>query len=252
MPTSDPASFLLLAFVGAIAGFLNVLAGGGSALTIPLMIFLGYDATVANGSNRIAIQVEALSAVAAFKKQNHADFPLSLKLSLMTLPGGILGAFYAVKIDDALFTKILGVVMVLIIISLMFPKSELIEHARHHKWKKWLAWPVMFGVGFYGGFIQAGVGFVIMATLLHLYGMDLVKINMHKVFIVMVFTVPAVLVFILTDNVNWFAAIALSLGMMAGTFIAVKLSIKKGEKLVRVVLAVSLLIIAIKLFLFNP
>ena len=249
MPLSDPASFFILAFVGAVAGFLNVMAGGGSALTIPLMIFLGYDATVANGSNRIAIQVEALSAVAAFKKQKHADFPLSIKLSLMTLPGGILGAFYAVKIDDALFTKILGVVMVLIIITLMFPKANVIEHAKSHKWKNWLAWPVMFAVGFYGGFIQAGVGFVIMATLLHLYGMDLIKINMHKVFIVMVFTIPAVIMFIYTDNVNWFAAIALSIGMMVGTWFAVKMSLKKGEKLVRMMLGISLLIIAVKLFL---
>ncbi len=249
MNLSDPYTFIILAVVGAIAGFLNVLAGGGSALTIPIMIFLGYDATVANGSNRIAIQVEALSAVAAFKKQKHSDFPLSLKLSLMTLPGGILGAFYAVKIDDALFTKILGVVMVLIIITLMFPKADVIKHAENHKWKNWLSWPVMFAVGFYGGFIQAGVGFVIMSVLLHLYNMDLIKINMHKVFIVMVFTVPAVIVFIWTGNVDWFAAIALSIGMVFGTWVAVKMALEKGEKLVRIVLAVSLLIIAGKLFL---
>ena len=249
MNLSDPTTFIILAVVGAIAGFLNVLAGGGSALTIPIMIFLGYDATVANGSNRIAIQVEALTAVAAFKKQKHADFPLSLKLSLMTLPGGILGAFYAVKIDDALFTKILGVVMVLIIITLMFPKAEMIEHAKNHKWKNWLSWPVMFAVGFYGGFIQAGVGFVIMSVLLHLYNMDLIKINMHKVFIVMVFTVPAVIIFIWTDNVDWFAAVALSIGMMFGTWFAVRMALEKGEKLVRIVLGVSLLIIAGKLFL---
>ncbi len=249
MPAADPFNFMLLAIVGAVAGFLNVLAGGGSALTIPLMIFLGYDATVANGSNRIAIQVEALSGVYAYKKEKHSDFPFSLKLALMTLPGGILGAFYAVKIDDALFTKILGVVMILIIFTLMFPKAEVIEHAKNNKWSSWLQWPVMFAVGFYGGFIQAGVGFVIMAVLLHLYGMDLIKINMHKVFIVMVFTVPAVIMFIWTDNVNWFAAVALSIGMMGGTFAAVKVSLKKGEKFVRLILGVSLLIIAAKLFL---
>jgi len=246
---SGPVSFFILFFAGALAGFLNVMAGGGSALTIPIMIFMGYDATVANGSNRIAIQVEALTAVASFKKHNHSDFPFSLKLGLMTLPGGILGAFYAVKIDDALFTKILGVVMILIIVSLMFPKSEVIEHAKHHKWSKWLAWPVMTVVGFYGGFVQAGAGFVIMASLLHLYRMDLIRINMHKVFIVMIFTVPAVILFVVTGNVDWFAAIALSIGMMVGTLLAVKMSLKKGEKFVRIALGVSLLIIAIKLFL---
>lgn len=249
MQFSDPVTFIILAIVGALAGFLNVMAGGGSALTIPLMIFMGYDATVANGSNRIAIQVEALTAVATFKQQNHADFPFSLKLGLMTLPGGILGAFYAVKIDDALFTKILGVVMVLIIFSLMFSKTNVVEHAQNHKWSNWLAWPVMSVVGFYGGFIQAGVGFVIMAALLHLYRMDLVKINMHKVFIVMIFTVPAVIMFIATGNVDWFAAVALSIGMMGGTWVAVRMAIKKGETFVRVVLGVALLVIAVKLFL---
>lgn len=246
---SDPLTFIILAIAGAVAGFLNVMAGGGSALTIPIMIFMGYDATVANGSNRIAIQVEAITAVATFKQENHSDFPLSMKLALMTLPGGIIGAFYAVKIDDALFTKLLGVVMVLIIFSLMFSKSKVIEHAKNHKWRNWLAWPVMSLVGFYGGFVQAGVGFVIMSALLHLYGMNLVKINMHKVFIVMVFTVPAVILFIATGNVDWFAAVALSLGMMVGTWAAVKMAIKKGEKIVRVVLGVALLIIAVKLFL---
>lgn len=249
MQFSDPVTFIILAIVGALAGFLNVMAGGGSALTIPLMIFMGYDATVANGSNRIAIQVEALTAVATFKQQNHADFPFSLKLGLMTLPGGILGAFYAVKIDDALFTKILGVVMVLIIFSLMFSKTKVVEHAQNHKWNHWLAWPVMSVVGFYGGFIQAGVGFVIMAALLHLYRMDLIKINMHKVFIVMIFTVPAVIMFIATGNVDWFAAVALSIGMMGGTWVAVRMAITKGETFVRAVLGVALLIIAVKLFL---
>lgn len=246
---TELGSFLILIAGGAIAGFLNVLAGGGSALTIPLLIFMGYDATVANGSNRIAIQVEALMAVATFRHNNQHDFPLSLKLALMTLPGGILGAIYAVKIDDALFTKILGLVMILIVASLLFPKARIVAHATHHRWPPWLSWPVMFMVGLYGGFVQAGVGFIIMATLLHLFGMQLTRINVHKVFIVMVFTVPAVIVFIVTGNVDWFAATALSIGMAAGTWVAVKASIRSGEKIIRATLAVALLVIAVKLLL---
>lgn len=242
--------FLLLVIAGGIAGFINVLAGGGSALTVPLLIFLGFDPTVANGTNRIAIQAEAIMGVFSFKKHSHSDFPQSLKLSLMTLPGGILGAFYAVRIDDELFTQILGLVMILIVISLLFPKSKVMEHAQQHHWAKWLSWPAMFAVGFYGGFIQAGVGFMIMATLMHLFSMDLVKVNMHKVFITMVFTIPAVLVFIYTDNVDWTAAIALSIGMIVGTWIAVKAAIKGGEKTIRIVLGVALVIIGVKLMFF--
>ncbi|PID46469.1 MAG: hypothetical protein CSB47_04000 [Proteobacteria bacterium] len=247
---SEIFTFLLLAFVGGIAGFMNVLAGGGSALTVPLLVFMGYDPTVANGSNRIAVLAEALTGVAAFKKNQHADFKLSWKLSLMTLPGAVLGAIYAVKIDDALFMKVLGVVMVLVIISLLFPKSKVLEHAKNHAWADWLRWPFMFVLGFYGGFIQAGVGFVIMACLTHLYSMDLVRVNMHKMFITLVFTIPAVILFTVTGNINWFAAIALAVGMSLGAWIAVKAAIKKGEDVIRVVLMVSLGVIAIKLLFF--
>lgn len=242
--------FLLLVLFGGIAGFMNVLAGGGSALTVPLLIFLGMDPTVANGTNRIAIQAEAMMGVFSFKKHSYSDFPQSLRLSLMTLPGGILGAIYAVKIDDELFTQVLGMVMILVVLSLMFPKSKVMEHAKDHHWGKWLSWPAMFAVGFYGGFIQAGVGFMIMAALAHLYRMDLVMVNVHKVFIVMVFTIPAVIVFIYTGNVDWTAAIALSIGMIAGTWIAVKAALQSGEKIIRIMLGVALLVIGIKLMFF--
>lgn len=247
---SDILIFFLLFFVGAIAGFMNVLAGGGSALTVPLLVFLGYDPTVANGSNRIAILAEAAVGVAAFKKNKHSDFSMSWKLGLMTLPGAILGAIYAVKVDDELFMKLLGFVMVLVIISLLFPKSKVLEHAKQHRWAKWLQWPVMFVIGFYGGFIQAGVGFMVMACLTHLYSMDLVRVNMHKMFITLVFTVPAVIFFTWTGNIDWFAAIALALGMSIGAWVAVKAAITKGEGVIRVMLMVALGIIAVKLLFF--
>ncbi|MEZ5537013.1 MAG: sulfite exporter TauE/SafE family protein [Thiolinea sp.] len=247
---SDILIFLVLFVVGGVAGFMNVLAGGGSALTVPLLVFMGYDPTVANGSNRIAILAEAVTGVAAFKKNKYADFGMSWKLSLMTLPGAILGAIYAVKVDDELFMRLLGVVMILVIVSLLFPKAKVVEHAREHHWGRWLRWPVMFVIGFYGGFIQAGVGFMIMAGLTHLYNMDLVRVNMHKLFITLVFTIPAVIFFTWTGNINWFAAIALALGMSVGAWIAVKAAIKKGEGIIRVMLMVALGIFAVKLLFF--
>lgn len=243
----DILLFLLLFFVGGIAGFMNVMAGGGSALTVPVLVFMGYDPTVANGSNRIAILAETVAGVAAFKKHNHSDFPFSFKLALMTLPGAIIGAIYAVKIDDELFMRLLGIVMIFVILSLLFPKKQVIEHAKNHRWAGWLQFPVMFLIGLYGGFIQAGVGFMIMAALVHLYSMDLVKVNMHKLFIAMIFTIPAVIAFILTGNIDWFAAIALALGMAVGAWIAVKAALKKGEKVIRIVLMVALAIVAVKL-----
>ncbi|MGB1012197.1 MAG: sulfite exporter TauE/SafE family protein, partial [Thiolinea sp.] len=250
IPMNDLLMFTILLLAGGAAGFINVLAGGGSALTVPILVFMGFDPTVANGTNRIAILAEAATGIAAFKKNQYSDFALSWKLGLMTLPGAILGAIYAVKVDDELFMKLLGIVMILVILSLLFPKTKVMEHAKNHRWAEWLKWPVMFAIGFYGGFIQAGVGFVIMAGLTHLYSMDLVRVNMHKMFITLVFTVPAIILFIWTGNINWFAAIALAVGMSLGAWVAVKAAIKKGETIIRATLMVALGMVAIKLLFF--
>lgn len=242
---------ILLLFIAGIAvGFINVLAGGGSAISLPLLIFMGFDTAVANGTNRVAILVEAISGVASFKKNKHSHFSRSIKFAIPTIPGAILGAIYAVKIDDETFKSILGVVMILIVISLMLPKPHEAAMDKFTQGRKLLVYPAMFLIGFYGGFVQAGVGFLLMAALLHLYGETLVRVNMHKVFIVAIFTVPALLVFILSGNVNWMAALVLSLGAMIGGWWAAHLSVHKGDRFIRFMLAVAMILMAIKL-LFN-
>ena len=120
----DILSLVILVLVGLIAGFLNVNAGGGSTLTLPTLIFLGLDTTVANGTNRIAILLQNISAVQSFKQEKYFDLKTSLKLSLFTFPGAIAGALLAVKLEDELFQKILGIIMIGIIISMIIPKSK--------------------------------------------------------------------------------------------------------------------------------
>jgi len=92
---SDLTSALILFGVGAVSGFMNVVAGGGSSLTLPALIFLGLDSTVANGTNRIAIIIQNVSAIHSFKQEKYHQFGMSMKLSLMTLPGTIAGAIFA-------------------------------------------------------------------------------------------------------------------------------------------------------------
>ncbi|MGV6817600.1 MAG: sulfite exporter TauE/SafE family protein [Thiotrichales bacterium] len=237
----------ILFLVGIVAGFINIMAGGGSALSVPTMILLGYDPTIANGTNRLAILVEAGTGVAAFRRERLADFKTSWKLAWLTLPGGVLGAMYATQIDDGLFTRLLGLVLILIVISLLLPKPAPASVARSPA----AISIAMFGIGFYGGFIQAGVGFLIMAALTHLMGLSLLRTNMHKVFIVMIFTLPSILIFAASGNIDWQAGAVLACGMAAGAWGAAHLAVRKGDKAVKVVLAVSLLILGAKL-IFAP
>jgi uncharacterized membrane protein YfcA len=240
---------LLLFSFGAVAGFINIMAGGGSSITLPLLIFFGLDSAMANGTNRIAVFIQNISAIISFEQEKFAQFKLSFKLSLCTLPGAIIGAIVAVKIGNELFQKILGFVIIGIMITILFPRINRASkiHPNSDSFNPWLLYPAMFGIGFYGGFIQAGVGFLLMAALLHLLNIDLVRVNMHKVFIVFVFTFPAILIFIFTDNVQWSYALILSAGNAFGAWWSAKISVKKGEKAIRIVLLAAMFIMALKL-----
>ncbi|MCG6869232.1 MAG: sulfite exporter TauE/SafE family protein [Gammaproteobacteria bacterium] len=233
---------------GAGSGFVNVMAGGGSALTLPLLIFFGMDASVANGTNRIAILAEAGSAVASYHKRSYSEFRTSLGLALLTLPGAVLGAFYASRIDDALFEKVLGMVMLFIVASLLFDGRIGGNSDSENRWRRRLTVPVMIGIGFYGGFVQAGVGFLLMWALRMLGGLDLVRVNMHKVFIVFFYSLPVISIFVATGNVDWIAAVVLSAGMGLGAWWSAHVSVKGGEGIVKRVLSLVLLLMAVKLW----
>ncbi|MCW8811545.1 MAG: sulfite exporter TauE/SafE family protein [Ignavibacteriaceae bacterium] len=234
--------------MGIIAGFLNVTAGGGSTLTLPTLIFLGLESSVANGTNRIAILVQNISAVYSFKREKYQNLKASFILSLFTLPGAIAGALLAVKLDDEIFQKILGIIMIGIILSMFIPQKR-INLTGNSK----ISFPVivsMTGIGFYGGFIQVGIGFIIMASLKYLMKLNLVLVNMHKVFIVLIYTLPALVIFIVTDNVNWFLGLSLAAGNALGGWWGAKMSVKKGEGFIKSILIIAILIMALKLLNF--
>lgn len=239
---------LALAAVGALAGFINVMAGGGSLLTLGLMIMMGVDPSVANGTNRIGVLAGTASGAAAYKAAKLSEMKQSMIYGLLALPGAVIGAYYSVKISDALFQKLLVGVMFFVLITMFLPKKK---NATGFEGilGKILSYTAMFAVGLYGGFIQVGVGFLIMASLRYLKGEDLVIINMHKTFTVLIYTLPILLVFGMTGNINWLYAIALSIGNLAGSWISVKVSLKKGEKVVKYMLALSIVLMAIKFIL---
>lgn len=233
-----------LFFVGLIAGFMNVLAGGGSSLTLPALILLGLDGATANGTNRIAIIIQNIFAVSGFQQNKKNEFGNSFKFALFTLPGAIIGAVVAVNIQDIWFKRILSLVIVFVIISMFLPRPA---EQKNKNVNKALLYLALFGVGFYGGFIQVGVGFILMATLFHLAKFDLVRVNVYKVFIVLIYTLPALLVFILSGNVNWLWGLILATGNGLGGWLGAHISVRKGEKVIRLVLIIALLVMMIKL-----
>ncbi|MEM1295601.1 MAG: sulfite exporter TauE/SafE family protein [Verrucomicrobiota bacterium] len=236
--------YFLLAALGLVAGIINVLAGGGSLLTLPAMVLMGLDGPVANGTNRVAIFAQNIVAVTGFRSKGFSEPRLSLTLALATLPGAIAGACLGTLIRGVVFNRVLACVMIGVMISMALkwrPSTE----KRHPVWGH----ICMVGVGFYGGFIQAGVGFLIIATLHGVMGLDLVRVNMHKVFVVGVFTFAALMVFALNGQVLWLTGAILAVGNSIGGWIGSQLSVNKGEKFIRVVLYIALTAMALKLLI---
>ncbi len=237
----------LLFGVGCVAGFINVNAGGGSSLTLPTLIFIGLDGAMANGTNRVALFIQNIFAIASFRKQKVHAFKLSWKLSLFTLPGAVIGAFAATRISSLLFQRILGVVLIFIVLSMLFSRSYASGNGNHSKEKSLFLYPALIGIGFYGGFLQVGVGFLFMAALYHFLEQNLVRVNMHKVFIILIYTLPAILIFTFTGNINWKYGLVLAAGNALGGWWGAHAAVKGGERLIRMVLSAAILIMAMKL-----
>jgi len=241
--------YLVLLFsMASMAGFINVMAGGGSSLTLPILILMGLDAPIANGTNRMAILTMTISAVYSMKREQVSDFKFSTKMSLFTLPGAAIGAYLATLVSNDDFKSILAYVMIFIIISILLPKSfkkRFIETFSHYPKLIYIA---MIFIGFYGGFIQVGVGFLLMLALESILNINLIKVNMHKVFIVLIYNIPAIIIFIFSDNVDYLLALILSSGMGLGAWFSAKLAIKKGEKLIKVFLIIAIALVTLKLF----
>ncbi len=246
----NPLHALLLFAVGLVAGILNVLAGGGSLLVLPVLIWVGLPAAVANGTNRVAILAQNIVAVRGFQQRGLLPWRLALLCTAPALVGGALGARLAVDIDDQLFKRILAAVMLgVCVVMVIDPAKRLrVDVARLGTARTAVLVVSFFAIGMYGGFIQAGVGFLVITGLL-VHGLDLVRINAIKVFVVGAFTVTALIVFIVHHEVNWHLGIALAAGNALGGWLGTRLAIAKGHAWLRRLVLVVIVVFAVRLLL---
>jgi uncharacterized membrane protein YfcA len=208
---------------------------------------MGMDASMANGTNRVGILTQTFSASMSFKKQKFSDFKLSLKLALLTLPGAVLGVFYSFQIDDRTFHIVVIGVIVLVAINILIPSSKKKKYTDKVSHIPIITYPLMFMVGFYIGFIQAGVGFLLIAVLSYTLNLNIKRVNMHKVFIIFFNAVPILFVFIYTNNIDWVAGIVLSAGTSIGAWWSARLSLVMDEKYVKLILFIAMIVMAIQL-----
>jgi len=241
----------LLFVAGIVAGILNILAGGGSLLTLPLLIFMGLPGAVANGTNRIAIFCQNIFAIRGFSKRGVMPLQLALLCTPPALLGSWVGANLAINLDDQVFKRVLALIMIGV---LVFTATDPMKRFRQEDvkfglWRKVVIVISFFGVGIYGGFVQAGVGFLIITALL-VHGLDLVRINAIKVFVIFAYTFIALGVFVYHGQIDYLLGIALAAWNSVGGMITPKLAVDKGHDWIKKVVSLTVLVFAIKLLLF--
>ena len=235
--------------VGFVAGFINTLAGSGSLMTLPLLMFLGLPANVANGTNRIAILLQNIVAVSSFKKEKVIDFKQSTWLIIPAIIGSLIGARLAININEEIMRKTIGGLLIVMFFLIMYKPDKWVKGQAGLVNEKpgFFKILVFFCIGLYGGFIQAGVGFFLLSGLVLSAGYDLVKANAYKLLIVLAYTPFALAVFIFNDQVDYKWGLILAVGNMSGAFVAAKFAINWGAKYVRYILLVILFIASLKL-----
>ncbi|MHB0776135.1 sulfite exporter TauE/SafE family protein [Halomonas sp. WWR20] len=215
---------LALVVTGMVAGFINVLSAGGSMLTLPMLMFLGMPPQVANGTNRVSITLQSISAVSGFFRAGAHEIGLSLRLSLPAVVGSLLGAWLAMQVPDVLFEAVLVTAMVVASVMLLLPQPALDTRKLTPERLSPVVYVAMFVIGLYGGFIQVGVGVLFIVVLYRMLRIDLAQVNVFKVFIVLIYTLPALALFMFNGQVRWGPGLLLAAGSMTGAWLAVRVN----------------------------
>ncbi|MDJ0768287.1 MAG: sulfite exporter TauE/SafE family protein [Ilumatobacter sp.] len=231
---------LLLILGGTAAGAINAVAGGGSTLTVPLLVLAGVPGNNANASNRVGILTSNAAAAAAFRRLGVRGLGQAIPVLAPVVVGSLVGSLLITRLTDETFERVFGLLMLpIIFLSIRPPRVRTDARA----WSTPLTATVFLGVGVYGGAVQAGVGLVMLAALTRA-GYDLITANNIKVVVNLVVTAVALPVFIAQGKVEWLPAVILAVGLTAGAWIGAHAAVKGGEPFIRIVMVIAALLLS--------
>lgn len=244
---------LFLAVIGAgfAAGFINTLAGSGSALTLPLLVFMGLPATVANGTNRIGVLLQTAVSTWTFHEKGKMPWREAVFLLIPSVLGGVAGAAIAVDLDEQRMRQAIGAMLILTFFLILFDPTRWLKGrvggARQPGGKEWI---LFFFVGLYGGFIQAGVGIFMLVGLVLVLGNNLMHANAVKSLLVLALNIAAFVVFVRNGQVDWLLGFVLAIGNIAGARVAALMATKEWAQVwVYRLLLVVVVYSAVQMFL---
>ncbi|MEE0864238.1 MAG: sulfite exporter TauE/SafE family protein [Alistipes sp.] len=224
---------VLLLASGVLVGIINTLGGGGSVITMSLFMAMGMPIGIANGTNRIAVLLQNLSATIAFLRKGMLHIKSGVLLSLPAILGNIFGALVATEVSESVFKICLSVVLAVILIYLLLGKDNEQVTGGHGLKIRWWHYIIFFIIGFYGGYIYIGLGFLILALAIWTMKLDIITANVIKGFVIFLSTPFALAVFVYNGQVEWMAGLLHGAGNILGALLASHWAMSWGVKFVR-------------------
>lgn len=228
--------YVALVLAGVAAGFLNTLAGGGSMLTLPVLMLLGLPADVANGTNRLSVVTQSAAGMLGFRTRGKLDERAMAHVIAPTVAGALLGSIAAARMPPALLEHVLlGAMMTMAVVMTVFPAAVTAppDAPPASGARRVAGLAGLFAAGLYGGFVQAGVGFLLLGALSGILRYDLVRANALKLACVAVFGVAALVVFVIAGQVAWLPAAVLAAGTAAGSLLGVRFAVRVRHDVLR-------------------
>ena len=246
----DLITGVLLVLAGFATAFINVMAGGGSAVSLIILVpMLG--PIEANATNRVAILAANILGTSNFARKKLVPWKMSFSLVVPSLIGTGAGAWVATVVSPDTIRTAFGVVLIGVALSVLLKPSAWLTEQVEPRLGRWGRWAAFLAIGFYGGFIQVGVGFLLISGLVLGCGLDLVKGSAAKMFLIAVYTALAVLIFVWADQINWGVGLVMAIGNSTGAYLGTRLAIEKGARLIRWLLAMASVAVAVRMLLFS-
>jgi uncharacterized membrane protein YfcA len=245
----QPGEAALLALAGLTAGTVNTLAGGGSLLTVPLLVMFGLPSPVANGTNRVGVALGSATATWRLAAEGAEGLREAVPLILPTALGAVLGARLVVELPAEWFERAFGLLMLALLVPTLrasakpAPAADAPDAVARPPARPALRFAAFFAIGIYGGAFQAGVG-VLLLSVLSLAGVDLIRSTQIKTALNTCFTLLALPVFYWAGQIVWPEALALGVGFAAGGAAGARLAVRGGARVIRPVLAVAVVALA--------
>ena len=237
---------------GAFAGAINTMAGNGSAITLTILTeVIGLPPNMANGTNRVGVLTQGWAATYAFYQNGKLDIRKSGLIIYCTIIGAVVGVLVAVWVSNDQFKEIFSYLMILMLfVILVKPKRWLRETDQQAQLNPIFSIPLFLILGFYGGFIQMGMGVFFLAALVLGAKYSLIEGNAIKSFVVAAYTILVIAIFQYKGLIDWKVGAILAIGQTAGGYLTAQYAsrYKNANVWAHRLLVVVVLLAVIKLF----